>query len=220
MALSHDSPTCREASGRGGRLATGLVDVRLDVGFELHDPRSDVKRLVRTPRSEPRLERLVRTPRSEPRPATRTRQRSAERRTSAWRRASSTPSSASPPTCGSTSASSSTTRGPTSSASCGRPTASGRPATRTRQRSAERRTSRLLARQRSAERRTSGLMSEVCTDYDDAGEAAQRRSSGSVSEVYPGAASRHATLCTVCQSCFLRFQKDPDSTELDVSITF
>jgi hypothetical protein len=52
VALSHDSPTCREASGRGGRLATGLVDVRLDVGFELHDPRSDVERLVRTPRSE------------------------------------------------------------------------------------------------------------------------------------------------------------------------
>jgi|TARA_B110000902_G_C13734661_1_gene370370 hypothetical protein len=41
-------------------LATGLVDavvgipadVRLDVGFELHDPRSDVERLVRTPHSE------------------------------------------------------------------------------------------------------------------------------------------------------------------------
>jgi hypothetical protein len=40
-------------------LATGLVDavvgipadVRLDVGFELHDPRSDVER-VRTPHSE------------------------------------------------------------------------------------------------------------------------------------------------------------------------
>ena len=126
----------------------------------------------------------------------------------AWRRASST--------CGSTSASSSTTRGPTSSASCGRPAASGRPATRTRQRSAERRTSRLLARQRSAERRTSGLMSEVCTDYDDAGEAAQRRSSGSVSEVYPGAASRHSTLDTQSKVVSDNFKKTPDSTELDV----
>ncbi len=59
-------------------------------------------------------------------------------------------------------------------------------------------------------------MSEVCTDYDDAGEAAQRRSSGSVSEVYPGAASRHSTLDTQSKVVSDNFKKTPDSTELDV----